>query len=293
MLIVYWPDRENRPHGSHARRSLSHSSPFRARSHLSLILIRVVLMGIRAAFLISSTPLSFLPPFLLTMSLPFFVSLSLTFAVRPDGTFATPKANLIRLGALASAPALSRTVRPSTKRVTRRSAHGAPSVQVSWTPHAERLQLPCGVGGTAKALMVVVLGSELFPGVISGSIPTTDAVLLAVPGWVGNALMVTVAEAPLARGPRWQTTGTVPSQVPWFGIASPGLPGQRPRTAARNAPPRTRRFERKRSVTTEKKSHMFTTLYALLGPFSGHALGRPRPHVRKQEHIADRARIGQ
>jgi len=34
-------------------------------------------------------------------------------------------------------------------------------------------------------LIVVVFDAELFPGAISGSTPTTDAALLAVPGWVG------------------------------------------------------------------------------------------------------------
>jgi hypothetical protein len=50
--------------------------------------------------------------------------------------------------------------------------------------------------------MVVVPEAELFPGMRPGSIPTTDAALLAVPAWVGNTLVVTVAEAPLASVPR-------------------------------------------------------------------------------------------
>ncbi len=58
--------------------------------------------------------------FFLTMSSPFLVSLSLTFS--PGGTFETPKANVIRLGAFTSAPSLSRTSRPGTNRVAGRTA---------------------------------------------------------------------------------------------------------------------------------------------------------------------------
>ena len=120
-----------------------------ARSHLSLIRIAVVLTTAPAVFRISMTPLSLLFLDVRMMAFARLVGRSLTVAVPPGGTFVTPAANLMRLVAFIAAASFPRTFRALTKRVTRRPAHGAPSVQVSRTAHEERLQLPCGEGRTA------------------------------------------------------------------------------------------------------------------------------------------------
>src|SRR5919106_5405917 len=82
-----------------------------------------------------------------------------------------------------------------------------PPLRYSWPPPASRQggNLHAG-GGLPFPFTVVVSVSELFSGVGSGSAASTSAVLERVPVAVGRIWMVTVAEAPVASGPREQVT---------------------------------------------------------------------------------------
>lgn len=119
-----------------------------------LILTGVLSMRSPGVFLISITPLSRLLP-ILTIRLPVLVSLSFTFLISLGGTFATPKANLIILGALVDVASLIRTELARTSRRIRLT-HGVPSsgwrLQMMGTRHLEPLQGMgfCGVAGSAS-----------------------------------------------------------------------------------------------------------------------------------------------